>query len=268
MTEAARIAIVYKTRDSETMKIIETVKRVLKPKVAEEHQIPDLARKRLQGFDLIICIGGDGTLIRTSRVVEDEGLILPVNMGKKGYLIEVNPENLEAYLKKYCNSEFLVEKCFKLRVDYNNKVFNAVNEAVVRNIAGLKQVELLVELNEGRFTVEGDGFLVSTPIGSSAYSLNAGGPFVLSGVNVLVCTPLCARKPLRPLIVDKNETIRVKHLSGEEVKVVLDGEEAFKVNPGETISITGSSETVNIIRFSNSFNIRRMSRLAGEAENG
>ncbi|MEM2089316.1 MAG: NAD(+)/NADH kinase [Thermoproteota archaeon] len=268
MIKTGRIAIVYKTRDSETLKIIETIKRVLKPEAVEEHQVPNLIKNGLRGFDLVLCIGGDGTLIRTSRSVKDEGLILPVNMGKKGYLIEVNPENLEAYLKKYCSNEFLVEKCFKLRVDYNNKVFNAVNEAAIRNVAGLKQVELLVELNEGSFIVEGDGFLVSTPIGSSAYSLNAGGPFVLSDVNVLVCTPLCARKPLRPLIVDKNETIRVKHLSGEEVKVVLDGEEAFKVDPGETTSITGSSETVNIIRFSNSFNIRRMSRLAGETENG
>jgi NAD+ kinase len=268
MVRTGKIAIVYKTRDSETVKIIETVKRVLKPEVAEEYQAPDLVKKRLRGFDLVLCIGGDGTLIRTSRVVEDEGLILPVNMGKKGYLIEVNPENLENYLKDYCSNKFLVEKCFKLRVDYNNRVFNAVNEAVVRNVVGLKQVELLVELNKGSFIVEGDGFLVSTPIGSSAYSLNAGGPFVLSNVNVLVCTPLCARKPLRPLIVDKNEMIRVKYLSGEEVKMVLDGEEAFKVNPGETISITGSSETVNIIRFSDSFNIRRMSRLSGETENG
>ncbi|MEM2940294.1 MAG: NAD(+)/NADH kinase [Thermoproteota archaeon] len=267
MARTGRIAIVYKTRDSETLKIIETVKKVLKPEVVEEYQPPDLVKKRLRGFDVVFCVGGDGTLIRTSRAVE-EGLILPVNMGKKGYLIEVNPENLETYLKEYCSNKFLVEKCFKLRVDYNNKVFNAVNEAVIRNVAGLKQVELLVELNEGSFVVEGDGFLVSTPIGSSAYSLNAGGPFVLSSVNVLVCTPLCARKPLRPLIVNKNETIRVKYLSGEEVKIVLDGEESFKVNPGETISITGSSETVNIIRFSNSFNIRRMSRLAGETENG
>lgn len=268
MVRAGKIAIVYKTRDPETLRIIETVKRLLKPKVVEEHPIPDLVKKGLRGFDLVICIGGDGTLVRTSRAVEDGGLILPVNMGKKGYLIEVNPENLEPYLKEYCDNKFLVEKGFKLRVDYNNKVFNAVNEVVIRNVAGLKQVELSVELNEGSFIVEGDGFLVSTPIGSSAYSLNAGGPFILSNVNVLVCTPLCARRPLRPLIVNKNETIRVKYLSGEEIQMVLDGEEAFKVDPGETVSITGSNETVNIIRFSSSFNIRRMSRLAGETENG
>lgn len=268
MVEARKVAVVYKIKEPENLRIIETVRKLLKPEVFAEYPLPSLAGKRLQGFDLIVCLGGDGTLVRTCRVIENGSLILPVNMGKKGYLMEVDPEKLESYLEKYRNNDFLVEKCFKLKIDYGGKVLTAVNEAVVRNIMGLKQVELLVELEEGSFIVEGDGFLVSTPMGSSAYSLNAGGPFVLSNVNVLVCTPLCARKPLRPLIVNRNEVIRMKYLSGEETQIIIDGEEAFRVDPKETIRITGSSETVNIIRFSSSFNVKRMSRLTGGDENG
>lgn len=267
MVRPRKIAIVYKNKDPETIKIIETIKRILKPEVIEERSTSDLVKKRLQGYDLILCLGGDGTLIRTSRMAEDRALILPINMGKKGYLIEANPDNLESFLKEYCDNNFLVEKCSKLKIGYEKKVLSAVNEVVIRNISGLKQVELLLELDEGSFVVEGDGVLVSTPIGSSAYSLNAGGPFVLSNVDVLICTPLCARKPLRPLIVNKDEVIRVKYLGGEEIQMILDGEEMFKVNPKETVSITGSDEMVNIIRFSNSFSIKRMSRLVGGVEN-
>ncbi|MBO3832068.1 MAG: NAD(+)/NADH kinase [Candidatus Brockarchaeota archaeon] len=268
MVEARKIAVVYKTREPEALRVIDMVKKLLKPESIEEYSLSSLVGKRLEGFDLIVCLGGDGTLVRTCRVVENGGVILPVNMGKKGYLMEVDPEKLASYLIKYQNNEFLVEKCFKLRIGYGGKVLTAVNEVVIRNIMGLKQVTLSVELEEGGFIVEGDGVLISTPLGSSAYSLNAGGPFVLSNVNILVCTPLCARKPLRPLIVNKDAVIKVKYLSGEEIQMIIDGEEAFKVDPKETIEITGSTETVNIIRFSSSFNIKRMGRLTGGVENG
>lgn len=268
MAKAKKIAVVYKTKEPEAMKVIDVVKKLLKPESVEENLLSSLAGKRLGGFDLIVCLGGDGTLVRTCRVVENGGVILPVNMGKKGYLMEVDPEKLPSYLEKYQNDEFLVEKCFKLRIGYGGRVLTAVNEVVIRNIMGLKQVALSVELEEGGFIVEGDGVLVSTPIGSSAYSLNAGGPFVLSNVNILVCTPLCARKPLRPLIVNKDTLIKVKYLSGEEIQMIIDGDETFKVDSKETIEITGSTETVNIIRFSRSFNIKRMGRLTGGVENG
>ncbi|MEM3712957.1 MAG: NAD(+)/NADH kinase, partial [Thermoproteota archaeon] len=192
-----KIAIVYKVGDSETLNIVDRIKKNLKPDVLEEYSIKDL-RKNLKGFDLIVSIGGDGTLLRTSKSVENGSLILPVNTGKKGYLIEASPDNLESLLERYRKGNFLIEECFKLKIRHNEKVLNAVNEVVFRNVTGLKQVELLVELGGGSFIVEGDGFLVSTPIGSSAYSLNAGGPFVLSNVGVMICTPLCARRPLRP----------------------------------------------------------------------
>ncbi|MCS7138780.1 MAG: hypothetical protein NZ873_01830, partial [Crenarchaeota archaeon] len=189
------------------------------------------------------------------------------NTGKKGYLIEANPDNLESLLEEYRNGNFLVEKCFKLKIQHNEKILKAVNEVVFRNVSGLKQVELLVELGGGSFIVEGDGFLVSTPMGSSAYSLNAGGPFVLSNVEVMICTPLCARMPLRPIIVNKKENITVKYLSGEETHMIIDGENLFKIGPYEKTVITGTDETVNIIRFSSSFNIKRMRRLMGMVEN-
>lgn len=262
-----KIAIVYKAGDSETLNIIDRIKKSLKPDVLEEYSIRDLKRG-LMNFDLIVSIGGDGTLLKTSRSVENGSLILPVNTGKKGYLIEASPENLESLLEEYRRGNFLVEKCFKLKIQHGEKVLNAVNEVVFRNVTGLKQVELLVELSGGSFIVEGDGLLVSTPMGSSAYSLNAGGPFVLSNVEVMICTPLCARRPLRPIIVNKNEVITVKYLSGEETHMIIDGEEVFKIGPEEKVAITGSNETVNIIRFSSSFNIKRMCRLMGVVENG
>ncbi|MEM2584503.1 MAG: NAD(+)/NADH kinase [Thermoproteota archaeon] len=266
MLEKVRIAIVYKTEDAETVSIIDKIKRILKPSFLEEYSISDL-KKGLRGFDLVVSIGGDGTLLRTSRAVENGSLILPVNMGKRGYLIEANRDNLESLLEEYGKGNFLVEKCFKLKIEYDDSVLSAVNEVVIRNVRGLKQIELLVELGGGSFIVEGDGFLISTPIGSSAYSLNAGGPFVLSNVGVLICTPLCARRPLRPLIINKDELIRVKYLSGEEAHIIVDGEETLKMDPEKTVRITGSNEIVNIVRFSGSFNIKRMCRLIGGVEN-
>jgi len=261
-----RTAIVYKAGDSETISIVDKIKKCLKPDIIEEYPVTDL-KKSLRGFDLVVSIGGDGTLLKTLRKVEDGSLILPVNTGKKGFLIEASPDKIESFLEEFLRGNFFVENCFKLRVEYDEIVLNAVNEVVIRNIAGLKQVELLVELSKGSFIVEGDGFIVSTPIGSSAYSLNAGGPFVFSGTEVLVCTPLCARRPLRPIIVDKKEIVKVKYLSGEEVHMVVDGEEVFKIHPEKKVTVTGSDEKVNIIRFSKHFNVNRMRRLMGDVEN-
>ncbi|MGQ9478825.1 MAG: NAD(+)/NADH kinase [Thermoproteota archaeon] len=268
MVKASRVAIIYKTRDTEAQKVIETIKRLLNPSSVEEFSTAMLMKEGLRGFDIVFSLGGDGTLLKTSRAIREESLILPVNLGKKGYLIEVLPENLEDHLNKYCRGDFLLEKCFKLKVEHGGSFSTAVNDVVVRNAVGLKQVTLFVELKEGSFKVEGDGLLISSPLGSSAYSLNAGGPFVMSSANVMICTPLCTRRPQRPLIVPKDEVIKVKYLSGEETSLIIDGEEMHRVDPEATIKVTASDEVVNIIRFSKEFNIRRMHRLIGDYENG
>lgn len=199
--------------------------------------------------DLIITMGGDGTLIGVCRNVERKSPpIFGVNMGNLGFITEFSKseffDQLEATLKGDFN---LTQLCLYQVEVFSKKKEKAIfrsyflNEAVVNNNQVSRMLTLSVEIEgEHIYNLAGDGLIVSSPVGSTAYSLAAGGPIVHPDVNAITLTPICAHSLThRPLVIPDNSCVTIKALKADEsIKLTLDGQHGVVLNSNDVIKIT------------------------------
>ncbi len=204
----------------------------------------------LENADFIISLGGDGTLIGTCRRVTGDTPILGVNYGKLGFITEFSASELFDTLEKVIKNDFKTKdiNIFRLRVVRKEKtIFESrfINDAVLskNNIARL--FDLQVESNNDvLFSVSGDGLIVSTPIGSTAYSLAAGGPIVHPDVGALNLTPICPHGLThRPIVIPDTQPLSLRLTDHEkDVCLTVDGQVAFEVGPDDEIIIEKHAE--------------------------
>jgi NAD+ kinase len=197
--------------------------------------------------DLIITMGGDGTLIGVSRnVKKNSPPIFGVNMGHLGFITEFSKveffDQLEETLKG--NYTLTTLSLYQVEVFKKNKsTFKGtfLNDVVINNNQISRMLTLSVE-SEGEhiYNLSGDGLIISSPIGSTAYSLAAGGPIISPKVNAITLTPICAHSLThRPLVVPDNASVTVKAARADElIKLTLDGQQALVVTSQETIKIS------------------------------
>jgi NAD+ kinase len=197
--------------------------------------------------DLIITLGGDGTLIGVCRnVSKNSPPIFGVNMGHLGFITEFSKveffDQLEQALKGNYKLTYL--SLFQVEVLKKDKVTfkgSFLNDLVINNSQISRMLTLSVE-SEGEhiYNLSGDGLIISSPIGSTAYSLAAGGPIVNPSVNAITLTPICAHSLThRPLVIPDNTSVIVKAARPDEMlKLTLDGQQALVITSQETIRIT------------------------------
>ncbi|HEY0591368.1 MAG TPA: NAD(+)/NADH kinase [Thermoanaerobaculia bacterium] len=207
------------------------------------------------GADLIITFGGDGTLLSVARQAPSGVPILGVNMGTLGFLTEIPVEEFPAVLEQVLAGNFIAEK----RVTFDvvaysggaEKKYRALNDAVINKGALARIIEMSVEVG-GRFvsTFRADGMIVSTPTGSTAYNLSAGGPIVYPTMSAIVLTPICPHMlSNRPVVLPDHHEIDITIVAGgQEVFLTLDGQEGIPVREGDRISIARSERTVSLIQ--------------------
>ncbi len=210
--------------------------------------------------DLIICLGGDGTLLRTARAVgRHEIPILGVKVGRVGFLTSVTPATLDAAVAALGAGKYSVDRRRTLRATIRGPDDNArsegtaLNDVVVHKAGVARVIRLRVTMGEeeiGMFS--SDGLIVATPTGSTAYSLSAGGPILFPGVDALVVTPISPHTlAVRPIVVpgDVPISIEVPPPRGEEeVLVSYDGQVGEALGDGERVLITRTSYCVGLIR--------------------
>jgi NAD+ kinase len=202
--------------------------------------------------DLIITMGGDGTLIGVSRNVKKTSPpIFGVNMGHLGFITEFSKgeffEELEHTLKG--NFEITTLPLYQVEVIKKNvSIFKGsfLNDVVVNNNQISRMLTLSVS-SEGEhiYNLSGDGLIISSPIGSTAYSLAAGGPIIHPKVNALTMTPICAHSLThRPLVIPDNASVEIKAAKPDEsLKVTLDGQQALVVTSNDLIKVTKKKST-------------------------
>ncbi len=202
--------------------------------------------------DLIITLGGDGTLIGVGRNVRASSPpIFGVNMGHLGFITEFSKleffDQLEETLRgnyKLTNLSLYQVEVFKK----NKSIFKGyfLNDLVINNSQISRMLTLSVE-SEGEhiYNLSGDGLIISSPIGSTAYSLAAGGPIINPKVKAITLTPICAHSLThRPLVIPDSDSVTVKAAKPDEtIKLTLDGQQAFVVSPGETVKISKRKNT-------------------------
>ena len=199
--------------------------------------------------DLVITLGGDGTVLSAARLVAERGIpILPVNLGTFGYITEIAKEELLDTLKAYLEGTAAVSRRLMLRVTVLRKckkVFNAtsLNEAVVSSSGIAKVISLNLFLDKTLAgTFRADGMIVATPTGSTGYSLAAGGPILDPEMSALIVTPICPfTLSYRPLVTsDKVVSIEVRENQRAAVVLTVDGQVPFSLEEGDKVTIEKS----------------------------
>lgn len=206
--------------------------------------------------DMIIILGGDGTLLRTQSKMTKEIPIFGINMGTVGFLTEIEVKDTFKTLKKILKGDYFIEKRSKLNVSHENHHFNALNEVVIVTDTPSKMLHFEIEV-DGEFVEEfrADGLIVSTPSGSTAYSMSAGGPIVDPNIGAFIIIPICPYKlGVRPFVVSDKSEIVVRLLKkGKHAMFVMDGQIAEKAEYEEEIKMKKAEKNVLFIRTSKKY---------------
>jgi len=202
--------------------------------------------------DMIITLGGDGTILRTlSKLNESEIPIFGINMGTVGFLTEVEVEDAFNVLESVLSGDYFKEKRTQLRVSHEDHFFTALNEVVIMTEKPAKMLDFEVQV-DGEVAEEfrADGLIVSTPSGSTAYSMSAGGPIVEPKVGAFIIIPICPYKlGFRAFIVSDESEIKVKLLKkGKKAVFVMDGHTNEEINYLEEINFKKSKYDAYFIR--------------------
>ncbi|NNM06192.1 MAG: NAD(+)/NADH kinase [Gemmatimonadetes bacterium] len=223
---------------------------------------PDIEGTLDNGVDLLITLGGDGTLLWGARLVAERDVpVLGINLGHMGFLTSVSQEGIEEALESLFRGEYVLDRRSTLEANVvgrdgsSRARYLALNDFVIhkRGMARVTRLELLVGEGDsqeeiGGFT--GDGVVLSTPTGSTAYSLSAGGPIVAPGMDCITVTPICPHTlAVRPLVISSEETVTVLPLDRAGTLVLtVDGQEATDVSNEEAVVVQQAGAIVNLIR--------------------
>lgn len=208
-------------------------------------------------LDLVITLGGDGTIVRAARLLsEAESPVLGVNLGRLGFLAEVEPERIEEALDKVLEGRYHVEermmlRCRVMRAGTELASYDAVNDCVVSRGAVSRTIRVELDV-DGHYvmTRASDAEIVATPTGSTAYSLAAGGPILAPDVDCLTVTPVAAHLSVAHAIVISARRCLCLHLvKGSAATLTTDGQQDLALEVGDRVLCTASDRRARFVRF-------------------
>jgi len=208
-------------------------------------------------LDILMTLGGDGTIVRASRAVAAYDVpILGVNLGRLGFLAEVEPANLAQAVRALLERRYFVEERMMLNVELLRQgerlvQAEAINDAVVARGLASRTVHVAVYVDDQYvMTPASDGVIVSTPTGSTAYCLAAGGPIVAPDLNCLTLTPVAAHLGLtHALVIPSHRQMCLELVRGEGAIMTLDGQMDTPLQVGDRAIMTASSRVARFVRF-------------------
>ncbi|MBU4534446.1 MAG: NAD(+) kinase [Euryarchaeota archaeon] len=207
--------------------------------------------------DMIIAIGGDGTILRTQRYVNGKKIpIIGINMGTVGFLTEIDPENAFDAVEDVLEGKYFIEKRTRLRVCHGEELPSALNEVVMMTRKPAKMLHIEISVDEEIVEeLRADGLIISTPSGSTAYSMSAGGPIVDPRVEAFIIVPICPFKlGARPIVVPNKSQIKVKLLKkGKKAVAVIDGQFEEEINYLEELIFVKSTTHAYFVRLTQNF---------------
>ncbi|MGH9380975.1 MAG: NAD(+)/NADH kinase [Thermoanaerobaculia bacterium] len=207
-------------------------------------------------YDLVIALGGDGTLLSVARGLRAGVPLLGVNLGNLGFLTEVSRDELYPSLVDVLAGRCTVEERAIFRAELRRvagatQTYNVFNDVVIAKSALSRIIELTLSVDDQLVvTYRSDGLIVSTPTGSTAYNLSAGGPIVSPQLPVAVLTPICPHTfSLRPLVVPDTSVVEITlETQREEVFLTLDGQEGTTLGYRDAVRVTRDERSVPLVR--------------------
>ena len=204
-------------------------------------------------YDIIAVLGGDGTILGILDEALDTGVpILSVNLGRVGFLSEIEPGDIEADIEKLRRKEYFLEKRMLLEAKVPGQVpVRALND-IVFSRAPHSARTITTEIRCGGAIIDrfsGDGVIVSSPTGSTAYSFSAGGPVVEPGMDMIIVTPICAHTlHSRPFVLPPDSVISIKALNGAPAQIVADGRKMIDIKGDCPADVIKSDRFAQFIR--------------------
>lgn len=208
------------------------------------------------GADLVIVFGGDGSMLATARRLKGKPVpVVGVNLGKFGFLAELTIGELEKVLPDLLSGrlqprETLMLECTISQAGSKRELGLALNDVIISGAAPARMSQVAVSINHEEVTsYRGDGVIVATPVGSTAYSLSAGGPILERDLEALVITPICAHSlSNRPLVVASSSIIKLRPLRPPAgMNVTLDGQIFVPIAPGDEVWVSASEHKLHLI---------------------
>jgi NAD+ kinase len=269
-----RIGIIYKQNKPEALSITGQIVEWLRPREIEVYVEEGVERSIRSGqefpylntvkkeeipsrAEMIIVLGGDGTLLSVARLVGSRQVpILGVNLGGLGFLTEITLEELYQVLDRVIRGDFVTDE----RVVFNASVirrgeklaeFIVLNDAVINKGALARIIDLETTINgEYLTTFKSDGLIISTPTGSTAYNLSAGGPIVHPSLHCIILTPICPHTLTnRPIMIPDNVEVRALLKSKQqEVLLTLDGQQGFVLEFEDVVQVRKAEGKILLIK--------------------
>jgi NAD+ kinase len=268
------IGIVAKRNKPEAVAVVRNLVEWLRPKKIQvyiEKEIEELLSPTLSGgnwksvergemppdVEMIIVLGGDGTLLSVGRQVWNRNIpILGVNLGGLGFLTEITLDELYSVLEKVLQDDFEINERETLKAGVIRRgkriaEFIVLNDAVINKGALARIIDLETTINgEYLSTFRSDGLIISTPTGSTAYNLSAGGPIVYPSLHTIIITPICPHTlTIRPIIIPDDVKIRALLKSrDEEVTLTLDGQQGFTLKFEDVVEVGKAEGRILLIK--------------------
>jgi NAD+ kinase len=258
-----RAGIVVKPHAPNIEKVLRSVMRYLEEKKIDCLLEDVAARKLLQKggvpreelpgkVDMVIVLGGDGTLLSIAHLAAQDGIpVLGVNLGRLGFLTEVPTDEVFVTLDAFIEGdEDIVSPRLLLQVECREKKYYCLNDVVVNKGALARMIQLAIWIDGKEIAaLKADGLIVSTPTGSTAYSLSAGGPIVQPYIPAILLAPICPHTlSFRPMIVSSASAVRMQLLTaGEEVYLTLDGQRGVLLGKNDVVEIRRAEIELRLI---------------------
>lgn len=217
--------------------------------------VPDIEN---EPADIALSIGGDGTLLGVCRRYGASAVpVCGINIGTLGFMADIELSELETKLQKLLVGDYRIEHRLLLagfaKSDGEERFLgHAINDVVVTKGGVARMLHLGLSINESHLMdYKADGVIVSSPTGSTAYSLSAGGPIMSPSIQALLVTPICAHTfNMRPLVVGQDDVVHIKIAAiHQDIIVTFDGQESFRLLPGDEVTVMKSTASAGIIKF-------------------
>lgn len=218
----------------------------------------DIEKQNLKGLDLLVVLGGDGTLLGIARALKDEVDIplFGVNIGNLGFLSSVEISELDEALDKIKDGNYRITERMMLScsVDYNggSEQLNALNDVVLARGTLSRMVKFKVFVDGKIYSsFKGDGLIVATPTGSTAYSFSAGGPLIYPNLELITITPICPHKRnMQTIVLNGNSIVEIiAENEEEEIYLTVDGQKAIEVSKQKIVKVSKSKKSVKLLLF-------------------
>jgi len=203
-----------------------------------------------QRSDFLVTLGGDGTLISVARRgFKYQKAVMGINLGNLGFLTDIMPDEINSFLKKFKSNDYRIDKRMMIKATVQGKEVVAFNDVVISKNVVSGMINLEAKIGNKLFNkYHGDGLIVSTPTGSTAYNLSCNGPVVFPLTEAFIVTPISAHSlTQRPLVLPVDFKITLENTDKVKAMVIIDGHDIYDLEPSEVVTIEVASAKAQLI---------------------